>query len=151
MQNAVAAQRAERSVAIRAGIANGCSSVAWTKLSIPSRERVVDLGVAGRFSTKRGGGAGGSDGLAKLWTTKTKQQFGAAFPGNPGQFGSVRYTPDGSKLIVVYQDGKAFVWPVSLRAWADHACAVAGRNLTREEWSRFVGGHRYVNVCPGLP
>jgi WD40 repeat protein len=95
--------------------------------------------------------AGGSDGLAKLWTAKTRQQFAAAFPANPGQFGSARYTPDGSKLIVLYQDGKAFVWPVSLRAWEDHACAVAGRNLTREEWSRFVGGHRYQNVCPGRP
>ena len=94
---------------------------------------------------------GTSDGLAKLWTTKTRQQFGATFPGNPGQWGSARYTPDGSKLIVVYQDGKGFVWPVSRPAWEDHACAVAGRNLTREEWSRFVGGRRYVNVCPGLP
>jgi WD40 repeat protein len=51
--------------------------------------------------------AGSSDGLAKLWTAKTRQQFGAAFPGNPGQWGNVRYTPDGSKLIVVYQDGRA--------------------------------------------
>jgi WD40 repeat protein/DNA-binding SARP family transcriptional activator len=94
---------------------------------------------------------GTSDGLAKLWTAKTRQQFGAAFPGNPGQWGSARYTPDGSKLIVVYQDGKGFVWPVSGRAWADHACAVAGRNLTREEWSRFVGGRRYRHACPGVP
>ena len=62
----------------------------------------------------------------------------------------MRYTPDGSKLIVVYEDGKGFVWPVSLRAREDHACAVAGRNFTREEWSRFVG-RRYLNVCPGLP
>jgi WD40 repeat protein/class 3 adenylate cyclase len=95
--------------------------------------------------------ASGSDGFAKLWTTKTRQQFGAAFPGHPGQWGSARYTPDGSKLIVVYQNGKGFVWPVSLRAWEDHACAVAGRNLTREEWSRFEGGHRYLTVCPGRP
>jgi WD40 repeat protein/DNA-binding SARP family transcriptional activator len=95
--------------------------------------------------------AGSSDGLAKLWTAKTRQQFGATFPGNAGQWGSVRYTPDGSKLIVVYQDGKGFVWPVSARGWADHACAVAGRNLTREEWSRFVGGRRYRDVCAGLP
>jgi WD40 repeat protein len=94
--------------------------------------------------------AGGSDGLAKLWTTRTQQQFGATFPGDPGHWGNARYTPDGSKLIVVYDDGKGFVWPVSLRAWEDHACAVAGRNLTREEWSRFVGGRRYLNVCPGL-
>jgi len=95
--------------------------------------------------------AGGSDGLAKLWTIRTQQQFGATFPGDPGHWGNARYTPDGSKLIVVYEDGKGFVWPVSPRAWEDHACAVAGRNFTREEWSRFVGGRRYLNVCLGLP
>ncbi len=47
----------------------------------------------------------------KLWTTKTQQQFGADFPADPGQVGNTRYTPDGSKLIVVYGDGKGFVWP----------------------------------------
>ena len=99
-----------------------------------------------RFAT-----AGGSDGLAKIWTADTKQQFGAALPGHPGQWGNAQFTPDGSKLIVVYQDGSAFVWPVSLAAWQDHACAVAGRNFTHEEWSRYVSGHSYTRVCPGLP
>ena len=99
-----------------------------------------------RFAT-----TGGSDGLAKLWTTKTQQQFGADFPADPGQVGNARYTPDGSKLIVVYGDGEGFVWPTSVSAWEDHACAVAGRNLTREEWARFVGARSYSTVCPDLP
>jgi WD40 repeat protein/DNA-binding SARP family transcriptional activator len=99
----------------------------------------------GTFAT-----AGGSDGLAKLWTTKTQQQFGATFPGDPGQWGNAQYTPDGSKLIVIYQDGTGVVWPVSLHAWEEHACQVAGRNLTREEWSRYIGNHPYSTVCPGL-
>ena len=90
---------------------------------------------------------GASDGLVKLWTTTTQQQFGAPLPGDPGLSGTARYTPDGSKLIVVYRSGKGFVWPASLGAWEDHACAVAGRNFTREEWSRFVSGHRYADVC----
>ena len=99
-----------------------------------------------RFAT-----AGGSDGLAKIWTAETEQQFGAAFPGDPGQWGNAQFTPDGSKLIVVYQDGKAFIWPVSLEAWGAHACAVAGRNFTHEEWSRYVSGRSYSHVCPRLP
>jgi WD40 repeat protein len=91
---------------------------------------------------------GGSDGLAKIWVTKTEQQFGATFPGDPGQWGNAAYTPDGSKLIVVYADGKAFAWPASVGSWEQHACKVAGRNFTREEWSRFVGsGHAYARVC----
>jgi WD40 repeat protein len=89
---------------------------------------------------------GGSDGL-RLWTTSTEQQLGSAFPGPRGSWGNAQYTPDGSHLIVVYQDGKGFVWPTSLRAWEQHACAVAGRNLTREEWQRYVPRHSYARVC----
>ncbi len=96
-----------------------------------------------RFAT-----AGGSDGLAKIWETKTQQQFGATFPGDPGAWGSVAYTPDGSKLIVIYADGKGFLWPTSLGQLEQHACAVAGRNFTREEWSRYVSNRAYSKVCP---
>ncbi len=95
--------------------------------------------------------AGGSDGLAKLWTTATQQQFGATFPGPPGNWGNAVHTPDGSKLIVVYQDGTGDIWPTAVQNWEDHACAVAGRNLTREEWARSVSGHAYTRTCPNLP
>jgi WD40 repeat protein len=95
--------------------------------------------------------AGGSDGLAKLWTTATRQQFGATFPGDPGHWGNAQFTPDGSKLVVVYDDGNGFVWPTSVVAWEKHACAVAGRNFTHEEWRRFVGSRSYARVCPQFP
>jgi hypothetical protein len=31
------------------------------------------------------------------------------------------------------------------------ACKVGGRNFTPEEWSRFVGGRSYSEVCPQYP
>ena len=91
--------------------------------------------------------AGGSDGLAKLWDTKTLQQFGATFPGDPGQWGNAEFTPDGSELVVVYDDGTGFVWPTSVKVWEQHACDVAGRDFTPEEWRRFVGGRGQSRVC----
>jgi WD40 repeat protein len=91
--------------------------------------------------------SGGSDGLVKLWTTSTLQQFAAAFPGDPGQWGSVRFTPDGKNLVVVYEDQSGFLWPSSPRAWEQHACAVAHRQFTHEEWLRFVGRRRYAPTC----
>jgi WD40 repeat protein len=94
---------------------------------------------------------GGSDGVMKLWTTKTQQQFGATFPGSPGTWGNAAYTPDGSRIVVVYADGTGSVWPATVGAWEDHACRVAGRNFTREEWSRFVTGRGYSGVCPSYP
>lgn len=91
---------------------------------------------------------GGSDGVTKLWTTETQQQFGASLPGSAGQWGTAAYTRDGNNVIAVYGDGRGFVWPASTAAWKRHACAVAGRNFTREEWSRYVGGRAYAGVCP---
>jgi hypothetical protein len=84
----------------------------------------------------------------KLWRTSTLQQFGAAFPGDPGQWATARYTPNGSVLVVSYEDETGDVWPASVQAWEQHACAVAGRSFTYEEWRRFVGGRAYAKTCP---
>ena len=95
---------------------------------------------------------GGSDGLAKLWTATTQQQYGSSFTAQPNDWPTAAYTPDGSRLVVVFRErGGGFVWPTSLDAWERHACAVAGRNLTHEEWSRFVSGRAYARTCPEFP
>ena len=91
--------------------------------------------------------SGGSDGVPKLWTTRTLQQLGSDLPGDPGMWLTARYTPDGRKIVVVSPTNRAWVWPATLGAWAQHACAVAGRNLTKEEWRRFVGGRSYAKIC----
>jgi WD40 repeat protein len=95
--------------------------------------------------------SGGSSGGVKIWDDASLQQFGATFPGGASTWGHVTYTPDGSSVVVVYDNGTAAVWPTTLSSWLDHACAVAGRNLTHEEWSRFVPGHSYARTCPQFP
>jgi WD40 repeat protein len=94
---------------------------------------------------------GGSDGFARLWSSQTRRQFGSTFPGDPGHWGNAVYTPDGSELVVAFDDGSGYVWPTSPRVWEEHACSVAGRNFTHEEWRRFVGGRSYTRVCPQFP
>jgi WD40 repeat protein len=93
--------------------------------------------------------AGGSDGIAKIWFTSTLQQEGANLQADPGQWGNAAFTPDGQRLLVLYSDGTGFSWPATTSAWEQHACAVAGRNFTREEWNRFVSGYSYTRVCGG--
>jgi len=112
-------------------------------LAQPSPIASLDFDAKGdTFST-----SGGSDGTAKLWTTATLQQVGSAFQSDPSQWGTARFTPDGSHLVVLYGDGTGFVWPTTVAAWAAHACVVAGRNLTREEWRRYVPHRSYGPVC----
>ena len=95
--------------------------------------------------------SGGSSGGTRIWVTATQQQLGSDFPGGEGEWGTVAYTPDGHYLFAVFGDGRGYRWPVSLPAWESQACAVAGRNLTREEWRRVVGGRSYSRVCPHFP
>jgi WD40 repeat protein/class 3 adenylate cyclase len=95
--------------------------------------------------------SGGSSGHTKIWVTSTLQQLGDDFPGGEGSWGNVAYTPNGRYLFSAYADGSAYRWPVTVDAWADQACRVAGRNFTQEEWRRFVTGRSYERVCPGLP
>jgi class 3 adenylate cyclase/WD40 repeat protein len=110
--------------------------------------------VASLAVSPRGGAfatSGASSGGVSIWDDQSLQQFGATFPGGAGLWGNAQYTPDGSNIVVIYGDGSAALWPVSVRAWEDHACAVARRNFTQEEWSRFVPNQPYQRTCPNLP
>src|SRR5207248_233383 len=132
----------------------GSGRLLWKSRSKEGWVTSVAFSANGDFlaAAKEGGNvnhkpAAGSDGLAKLWDTKTGQQVGSTFPGDPGQWGNAEFTPDGSELVVVYDDGTGFVWPTSVKVWEQHACDVAGRDFTPEEWRRFVGGRGQSRVC----
>jgi WD40 repeat protein len=91
--------------------------------------------------------SGGSSGGASIWETATQRQLGSNFPGGDGFWGGVAYSPDDRFLLSLFSDGTAYRWPVKVDAWEQQACKVAGRNFTREEWRRFVGGRSYSKVC----
>ena len=94
----------------------------------------------------------GLDGTTRLWDAATGKQFGTTFPGSENVVNVSAFTPDGSRIVVVYSNGQAFVWPATWQVWAAHACAVAGRAFTRGEWRTFVGDRPYEPACsPGSP
>jgi hypothetical protein len=47
----------------------------------------------------------------------------------------------------VAADGRAYRWDVRLASWRRHACAVAGRAMTREEWRDALPEYRYAPAC----
>ncbi len=96
-----------------------------------------------RFAT-----TGGQDGTVKLWTSSTLQQEGTALNTEQGAAATAAFEPSGDALLVVDDHGNGFTWPTSLAAWEQRACTVAGRNLTRAEWTQYLPGHSYTRVCP---
>jgi DNA-binding SARP family transcriptional activator/WD40 repeat protein len=90
----------------------------------------------------------GQDGTVKLWSSSTLQQEGTALNTQPGAATTAAFLPGGKRLLVVDDHGNGFTWPTSLAAWEQRACTVAGRNLTRAEWARYLPGQPYTRVCP---
>ncbi len=46
-------------------------------------------------------------------------------------------------------DGKTNFWTVNASTWDREICAVAGSDLTDQEWEQYVGsGAGYIDLCP---
>ena len=43
------------------------------------------------------------------------------------------FTPDGSQLLTVGQDGQVFAWETSVDSWKSNACAIVNRGLSESE------------------
>ena len=62
------------------------------------------------------------------------------------------FSPDGGRVAAASAYGRAMVWDVDPAAWPDRACAIAGRNLSREEWAIYLpSGSAYRATCSEWP
>jgi hypothetical protein len=58
-------------------------------------------------------------------------------------------TADGETLLEALPDGIR-VWDLRLAEQASQACALAGRELTEEEWSTYFPGEERIDTCAAL-
>ena len=87
------------------------------------------------------------DATARLWDLTTYEALGAPLPGQPDHPAAARFTPDGTHLIAAYDTGRAYRWDVRPAIWKRRACTLAGRRLTRSEWSELLPRQRYEPTC----
>jgi len=65
---------------------------------------------------------------------------------------SVAFSSNGQSLATGSDDGAVWIWNVRTETLADLVCQKIWRNLTPDEWHRFVGeGIPYERTCPNLP
>ena len=89
----------------------------------------------------------GSDGELALVDTSTAVARARARPGPANLAASVSFHPDGESLLVAYEDGSVIQFATDPGAWINHACRVAGRNLTAHEWRDAFGDRPYRETC----
>jgi WD40 repeat protein len=92
---------------------------------------------------------GTMDGTVQVWDWFGKQAVAGVL--HRGLVTAVTFSPDGRWLATASMDDTA-----RIRSWRPEdvvaeACARLPRNLTREEWQRYIGGEPYHSTCANLP
>jgi WD40 repeat protein/tRNA A-37 threonylcarbamoyl transferase component Bud32 len=104
-------------------------------------------------------------GATRLWDPATGLGYGDELVGSPRWLGprapsidvpflGLRnaFSPDGKLLAVTGVETLGMVWDVDPTLWRERACAIAGRNLSPEEWALHLpSGTAYRATCPEWP
>jgi WD40 repeat protein len=88
-----------------------------------------------------------TDGTTRLWDVASHRPIGAALPGIADHHVASAFVEGGSHLVTVYDNGRAYRWDVRPRSWAQRACDIAGRTLTRAEWQDALPNRAYTPAC----
>ncbi|HKP52526.1 MAG TPA: TIR domain-containing protein [Chloroflexia bacterium] len=94
--------------------------------------------------------SGSTDNTIALWDVASRWQIKPNFDGQEGIVYSVAFSPDG-KFLASGEKNSPTLWDVNLDSWQEHACLIAARNLTQDEWQRYMGDEPYRKSCPSFP
>ena len=89
----------------------------------------------------------GFDGQVTLSDSTEVVPFARVQPGEPNLRSTAVYLDDGHTLVLAYEDGSVISLETDPAAWEAHACAVAGRNFTDDEWTAAFPDRDYRETC----
>jgi TIR domain/AAA ATPase domain/WD domain, G-beta repeat len=97
----------------------------------------------------------GGDNMVALWDVadRNRPRLLTRLTGYAGSVHGVAFAPNGRSLATGSRDGMVIQWDLpKLNDFRDrplqHACTLAGRGLSRDEWTRYIAGLPYQNTCP---
>jgi WD40 repeat protein/DNA-binding SARP family transcriptional activator len=92
---------------------------------------------------------GGVAGTLQLWDLGTRKPIGSLQTVEPNGYIAAAFAPDGKRVFAVSDGRFGLDWDVSPEDWKQHACRVAGRELTPAEWRDALPSRPYKAVCHG--
>ncbi len=91
-----------------------------------------------------------NDGDILLWDVGERVIVAGPLAGHRDTVTGLFFHPDGM-LLSIHMDGTLMLWDVDPDSWRARACRIANRNLSPEEWRRFLRPYPYRRTCPNLP
>jgi hypothetical protein len=90
----------------------------------------------------------GQDGTARVWDLAAGSEVARLT--HTDNVNLARFSSDGAFLLTASQDRAARVWHVRFADPLAEACVRLDRNLTLEEWRRYLVPEPYRKTCPGV-
>jgi Tol biopolymer transport system component/transcriptional regulator with XRE-family HTH domain len=94
----------------------------------------------------------GDDNTVRLWNVATRRPVGQPLVGSTGGIRHVAFSPGGRGLVTSGNDGRVQLWSIPNKLAPEQLieaiCDKAGRDLTPVEWTSYVPGLPYRQVCP---
>jgi WD40 repeat protein/energy-coupling factor transporter ATP-binding protein EcfA2 len=82
-----------------------------------------------------------------LYDAATGQVFGRFFKEHDAWVIGFAFSADGETLYSVANDRTVVLHDLRPEYWAERSCRFANRDLTEEEWERYLGDTRYQKTC----
>jgi WD40 repeat protein len=96
--------------------------------------------------------SGGEDGSTRLWSIPLGAPVKFVMPGD-SWINDVAFSPEpnGQVLATASANKNVMIWNLSFNSWTQSGCSLVGRNLSMEEWNRYVPDAVYSRTCSALP
>ncbi len=95
----------------------------------------------------------GSDKRLLMWVLDNPGDLPITMQNNAGFVWNIAFTPDSDYLIAACSESEIRVWPTNPTLLADKICPQLKRNMTQDEWEKYVGpldDIPYESTCVGL-
>jgi WD40 repeat protein len=88
------------------------------------------------------------DGTIRIWNIENPDEQSITLRSSNSWLFSIAISPDGSRLISGGVDQTIRLWIVDQDILADKICNMVKRNLTHEEWNKYIGADiEYCEIC----
>ena len=92
------------------------------------------------------------DGTIRIWNYKKSKENPIILSGHDTWVYGISFSPDGYSLASCSADKSVQLWVISSAKLADGICKKTTRQLTKEEWNKYIGlDINYEKTCPENP